>query len=163
MEEQVLSRHKLEMQSPQLSSSSHIALVSPDQHLLNSSGSDISMTEAGGSHIILSPANQAVEMGTPNLTAHMLMRKKYTELHINLKMCLIDDFEKNKYSQRSLANKYNVSKTAVQRILSQRDEIRKLAGTPQTLKRKRQMVYSDIDRKLGRSIKSKFDLYKYFS
>ena len=35
----------------------------------------------------------------------------------------------------------------MQRILSQKDEIRNLSniGTPQTLKRKRQMVYSDID------------------
>lgn len=150
MDQQLLSRHKLEMQSPQLSNSPHLTLVSSDHHLVNSNGSDISMNEPGSSsHIILTQVNQQIEMGTPNLTAHMLMRKKYTELHINLKMCLIDDFEKNKYSQRSLANKYNVSKTAVQRILSQRDEIRKLAGTPQTLKRKRQMVYSDIDRKIS--------------
>ena len=75
----------------------------------------------------------------------ILSRRKFTELHINLKLALITDAELNQFSQRSLADKYNVSKTAVQRILQQKDEIRKFADTPQTLKRKRQMVYSDID------------------
>ena len=76
----------------------------------------------------------------------LLSRRKFTELHINLKLALITDAELNQISQRSLADKYNVSKTAVQRILQQKDEIRKFADAPQqTLKRKRQMVYSDID------------------
>lgn len=78
-------------------------------------------------------------------TPQLLSRRKFTELHINLKLALITDAELNQFSQRSLADKYNVSKTAVQRILQQKDEIRKFADTPQTLKRKRQMVYSDID------------------
>lgn len=79
------------------------------------------------------------------LSPNILMRKKYTELHINLKLALINDHEINKFSQRSLAEKYNVSKTAVQRILSQKQEIRKFASSSDTLKRKRQVVYSDID------------------
>jgi hypothetical protein len=93
-------------------------------------------------NITLSPITRnPAEISAPN----MLNRKKYTELKLELKLALLEDMEINKYSQRFLAEKYHISKTAVQRILSQKEEIRKLAGTPQTLKRKRQIVYSDID------------------
>lgn len=116
---------------------------SPQDQLIAENG--VEMEENNFTPQISNQQANQVQLGTSQLTPNMINRKKYTELHINLKLALLNDAEVHKYSQRSLAEKYNVSKTAVQRILSQKDEIRKFASTPQTLKRKRQMIYSDID------------------
>lgn len=64
-------------------------------------------------------------------------QKKYNELNFEQKLCLINDSEKKLMTQRQLASKYEISKSQVQRILSNKENIKSQKKTRKFLKRSR--------------------------